>query len=136
MHLSLSWNVLEFWQIKCFRFIIICITSDYVYNMTLEYFSWSLKQWVYLILLLGAFAKLRKETFSFVMSVSPSVQNNWAPTGWIFMKLYIWVFLKNVWRKFPYDLTRIMGTSQECICTFMISHSVLLRMRSVSEKKF
>ena len=92
--LPFSWNVLEFWWIKCFRFIIICITSAYVYNMTLEYFSWSLKLWVYLILLLGAFAKLWKVTFRFVMSVCPSVQNISAHTGQIFMKLYIWLFLK------------------------------------------
>jgi len=40
--------------------------------------------------LLGAFAKLRKATISFVMSVRlsghPSVWNNSTPTGRIFMK--------------------------------------------------
>ena len=39
------------------------------------------------LLFLGAFAKLRKVTFSFIMSVCPSV-----PTGRILMKLHIWVF--------------------------------------------
>jgi hypothetical protein len=51
--------------------------------------------------LLGEFAKLRKETISFVMSVCPidrpsvrpsvypSALNNWAPTGRIFMKFDI-----------------------------------------------
>jgi hypothetical protein len=49
-------------------------------------------------LFLGAFAKLQKATFSFVMSavclsvslpVCPPAWNNSAPTGWIFMKFDI-----------------------------------------------
>jgi hypothetical protein len=40
---------------------------------------------------LGAFAKLRKATISFAMSVRLSVWNNSAPTERIFMKFYIWV---------------------------------------------
>jgi len=52
--------------------------------------------------ILGAFAVLRKATISFVMSVSPSVRksvrNNSAPTGPIFMKLLILVFLENLSR--------------------------------------
>ena len=39
--------------------------------------------------ILGAFAKLRKATTSFVMSVCPSTWNNSAPTGRIFMQLDI-----------------------------------------------
>jgi hypothetical protein len=38
---------------------------------------------------LGAFAKLRKGTVSFVMSVSLSAWNNSTPTGRIFMKFDI-----------------------------------------------
>jgi hypothetical protein len=38
---------------------------------------------------LGAFAKLRKVTVNFAMSVRPSAWNNSAPTGRIFMKLGI-----------------------------------------------
>ena len=38
---------------------------------------------------LGAFAKLRKVTISFAMSVRPSVWNNSASTEQIFMKLDI-----------------------------------------------
>jgi len=52
---------------------------------------------------LGAFAKLRKATIIFVMSVCPSVRlsawNNSAPTGRIFIKFYIWVFLEKLLRK-------------------------------------
>jgi hypothetical protein len=36
--------------------------------------------------LLGAFAKLRKATISFIMSVCPSARNYSSPTGRIFMK--------------------------------------------------
>jgi hypothetical protein len=41
------------------------------------------------IVLLGAFAKLRKATISFVMSVRLSAWNNSPPTEWIFMKFCI-----------------------------------------------
>ena len=37
---------------------------------------------------------------------------------------------------FDYNMTRIMGTLHEDLCTFMIiSHSFLLRMRNVSDKR-
>ena len=49
---------------------------------------------------LGAFAKLRKATVSFVMSVCPSVLpsawNNSASTGRIFMKFYIRASFENL----------------------------------------
>lgn len=44
---------------------------------------------------LGVFAKLQKVTIS-LMSECPPAWNNSAPTGWIFIKLYIWVFFKNL----------------------------------------
>ena len=44
---------------------------------------------------LGAFAKFRKAADSFVRSVCPSVCNNSALTGRIFMKFDIWVFFEN-----------------------------------------
>ena len=46
--------------------------------------------------------KLRKAIISFVMSVNLSAWNNSAPTGRIFMKLYIWVFFENLSRKLKY----------------------------------
>jgi hypothetical protein len=50
-----------------------------------------------------------------------------APTGWIFMKWDSQVFLKN--------MTRVIGTLSEDVFTFMrVSHWILLRMRSVSDK--
>jgi len=53
---------------------------------------------------IDAFAKLRKATISFFtsvcLSVRPSVRNNSAPTGRIFMKFYMWVFFENLLRKF------------------------------------
>jgi len=42
-----------------------------------------------------AFAKLRKATINFVI-LFPSAWNNWAPTGLIFMKIYIWVCFENL----------------------------------------
>ena len=54
----------------------------------------------------GAFAKLQKDTISFIMSVSPSIPlstwNNSASTGWTVMKFDIWVFFKNMLRKFKF----------------------------------
>jgi len=50
------------------------------------------------VVLLGAFAKVRKATVSFDMSVSPSVWNNSAHTGRISMKFYIWAFFENISR--------------------------------------
>ena len=41
------------------------------------------------VIFLGEFAKLRKATVSFVMSVRPSARNNSAATGRIFMKFDI-----------------------------------------------
>jgi len=50
-------------------------------------------------LFLGAFAKLRKATISFVMSVRHSEWRNSATTGRIFMKFDTSVFFENMWRK-------------------------------------
>ena len=64
---------------------------------------------------LGATAKLRKATISFVMSVCSSARPPaWysAPNGRIFIKFNTGVFCKNLSRKFKFDynLTRITGT--------------------------
>jgi hypothetical protein len=59
------------------------------------------------------------------------------PTGQIFMKFDIWVFVEKLSRKFNFhqNLTRIMSTLLQDQYTFLIiSCSVLLRMRNVSEK--
>jgi hypothetical protein len=53
-------------------------TSFYIYVIFPHSFFFS--PW------LGAFAKLRKATISFVMSICPSTQNNSARTGRIAMK--------------------------------------------------
>jgi len=44
----------------------------------------------------NAFAKFRKSTLSFVMFDRPSAWKNWAPTGRIFIKFFIWVYLENL----------------------------------------
>jgi hypothetical protein len=94
-------------------------------------------QWQAVCLVLGTFAKFRKATVIVVMSVRLPAWNNFAPTGRSFMKFDIWVFFENLLRKFEldYNLTSITGTLHEDQCTcVIISRSVLLRMRNVSDK--
>jgi hypothetical protein len=98
-----------------------------------------------LFVFLGAVAELRTATICVSMSVclcvhpsvSPSAFSNCAPTGRIFKKFGIWVFLENLSRKFKfhYNLTRITDTPHADLCTFVIiSRWILLRMRNVSDK--
>jgi hypothetical protein len=80
---------------------------------------------------------LRKATISFAMFFLPSSRNNSAPTGRIFIKFGIWVFFETLTRKFKfhYNLPKITGTLHGDRYTFLIiSRSVLLRMRNVSDK--
>ena len=69
---------------------------------------------------LGAFAKLRKATVSFIMSVRPSEWNNSAPNKRIFMKCGIWIFFEITSRTFTFhwNLSRITGTLHKNLCTF------------------
>ena len=88
------------------------------------------------ISLLCAFAKFREAAISFVMSVRAATWNNSAATGRIFMKFSIWIFFK-ICREcsiFFLNLARTMDTLHENLCTFIISRSVLLRTRNVSDK--
>jgi hypothetical protein len=59
------------------------------------YFAFPLLFIMNKVTVVGAFAKLRKATISFVMSVCPSEWNNSAPSGRIFMKFYISVFFES-----------------------------------------
>jgi hypothetical protein len=97
----------------------------------------------------GACTTLRKAAISFVMtvclfvclsasaslSVRPSAWNNSAPTGRIFMKFNIRVFLEDVWRRhievaLKYDKTK--RYLYQGLCTVVtISRSVLLRITNV-----
>jgi hypothetical protein len=92
-------------------------------------------------LLLGPFGKLRKATFSFVMSVYPpiplSTWNNSAPTGRILKKFHIWIIFENLSRIFKCHSSRgrITDTLHEDQYTFsIISRSVLLGIKNVSDK--
>jgi len=79
----------------------------------------------------------KKKTVNFVISVGLSAWNNSAPTGRIFMKFDIWVFFENLSRKlkFNLNLAKITGTLHEDRYTcLIISRSVLLRMRNISDK--
>ena len=90
---------------------------------------------VYPVLLCLTFVKLFFSfTISFITSVCPSVWNNSAPTGRIFVKFCIECLFENLSRKFKYR-TRISGTVHENQYTFyIISPSILLRMRKVSAR--
>ena len=58
--------------------------------------------YVKVVVLLGVFAKLRKVTISFDMSVRLFARNNSAPTGRIFMKFDICVFCEKLLRKLKF----------------------------------
>jgi hypothetical protein len=83
---------------------------------------------------LDASAKLRKLRY-----VCPTVRMEQIGSHWMdfFMKFGIWVLFENMLRKLKVCeyLARIAGLSHDELCTFMIiSRSVLLRMRNVSDK--
>ena len=87
--------------------------------------------------LLGAFAKSRKPTISFVMavhlSVRPSALNNSPRTGRIFIKFDVCVHSENLSSEFKFhqNLTWITGTVHEDLCTFLVPRSFLLILRNV-----
>jgi len=56
-----------------------------------------------LILIVGEFAKFRKATITFVMSVCPSAWDTTIPTGGILIGFAICVFFENLPRKFKFD---------------------------------
>jgi len=83
----------------------------------------------------GAFAKLRKPTITFVLSVRQSVRTEQLDGfSW---NLVLQYFFENLWRKFKFDwnLTRITGNLRDDICTFMtLSPAFLLGMRKFRTK--
>jgi len=88
------------------------------------------------------FVKLRKAPLKLPRvcpnAVCASAGNYSAPTGRIFTMFDIWIFFENPSRKFKFveNLTRITDILREDQYTFMVmSHSILFRMRNVSDKK-
>ena len=90
--------------------------------------------------LLGGFTTLRKATISFVIfvcpPVHPSARNTSAPTARIFIKFhYIWRFFENLSKKFTFHLKSDKNTGYfTWRPIFVISPSILLEMRNVSEE--
>ena len=79
----------------------------------------------------SAFAKYRKATISFVISVSPSALNNSVPTGRDFQEIGVRLFFSKICPEYS-SLIKIW---QEYLCTFVItSRWILLRIRNVSDK--
>jgi len=68
-------------------------------------------------------------------SVCPH-RKNADPTGWIMMKFDIWVLFENlsIKLKFNCNQTRITGTLLKYLCTFMLSHWILLTMKNFGDK--
>jgi len=58
---------------------------------------------IIIIIIIGAFAKFRKATISFVMSVCTSAWDTTIPTGRILIGFDILVFFENLSRKFKFD---------------------------------
>jgi hypothetical protein len=56
----------------------------------------------YVDVFLGTFVELQYATVSFVMSVRPSAWNKSGPTARTFMKLYVFLYFKNLSRKFKF----------------------------------
>jgi hypothetical protein len=80
---------------------------------------------------LGAFEKFQKRLLaSKCLSISPTARNNSAPTGRIFMKCYIWVLLETLSKKS--DKNNGCFTWRPIF--MIISRSILLRMRNVSDR--
>jgi hypothetical protein len=98
-----------------------------------------MRQDVKLLLVLGVFAELPKETIRFAMSVCLFVRMQKLNNHWeIFIKCDIGVSVEILSRKFEfnYSLTSITVTVHNHLRTVTItSRSTLLRMRNVLEKK-
>jgi hypothetical protein len=91
------------------------------------------------VYILGAFAKLRKATISFVMSVRSSVylsarNNRWLPLDGFSLNLIFYYFAKVCRKSYSFikNRTRVTGTLHEHQHTFVIvSRSFLLRIKNV-----
>jgi hypothetical protein len=81
-------------------------------------------------LVFHSFARFLNAIINFVISVRPYICKNWAPTGQIFTKFYICVFIENLVRepKFDKHLTSITDTFLATyVGTFMISRCFPLK---------
>jgi hypothetical protein len=87
-------------------------------------------------LFLGAVAKLRKATISF-MSFRTSAGSHATPTGQIFVKIYIRLFFESLSRKFKLHLktTRITGTLHEDQYAFLSYLAQFFLERKIFEVK-
>jgi hypothetical protein len=80
--------------------------------------------------------KVWNVTVSFIMFVSLPSWKNSAPTGQIFVKFVNWVDFENLSRKFKFQY-HLKGTDtllQTFVSLWLLGHSVLLRLRNVSDK--
>ena len=100
-----------------------CLSKTYIRNRLIVRIACSNPAEVMQVsVLLGALTKLRKATVVFVTSVCPSIRNNSAPSGRIFMKFYICVCFENPSRnsKVHQNVTKITGLSHENRRKFLI----------------
>jgi hypothetical protein len=91
---------------------------------------------------LDAFAKLRKASISFIMSVlsvslCPSAWNNLDCNWTDFHEVWVWGIFKKIFREnsiFIKNMTRITGTLHEDLRTFTISRRIILRIYKISKE--
>jgi len=136
-HSLTSWSTVSFWTT-------ILLHADYVTDVPqrprLQWhmsfvMAYVLDQYLKSLvhLFLGAFAKLRKGTISLVMAC-PFIRLSTCLHGTSQLLLnglsilYIWVFSENLsWKfKFHWNQIRVMGTSDEVLCTLMIERIWLI----------
>jgi hypothetical protein len=87
--------------------------------------------------ILGTFAKLRKATISYVISVRPSAWSNSAPTGRIFMTFDVSLFFVNLSKTqvlLKSDKNNAYFTWRPVHIFFIIPHFIRLRMETFSDK--
>ena len=94
---SVVWMRTSFFMVQCWK-AVWCVQNMLRIQLTAAVFRLCLPSF------LGAFAKLRKATISFVMSGRPSAWNKSAPTGRIFMKFDIWVFFRKSVERIQFSL--------------------------------
>jgi len=116
-------------------------THDVLRVVSVPFFMWLVVTALRFVITFYRFTRVRniaKNDYEIRhVSVHPSAWNNSAPTGWIFMKFYIWTSFENLSRKFKFhsNVTSITGTLHEDQYTFLISfRSVLFRMKKVSDR--
>jgi hypothetical protein len=107
------------------------------YIQTVSQADWNNRQCSFIGFNLQArFQDREKRLSAPIMSVRPSAWKNSAPIWQIFMKICIWVYLENLWRKFKFhsNLVQITVLSGTPNTIFYLSLSFPFTMRNLTDK--